>query len=119
MRKRLRIVKSNDPAVVFDDLDSLRQETMPAVKTRRARTAETFARFPHRRALALRGRVGADGWCHPGTPAPRSWGSGTETPSERMFNGSKGCYLSSSPLWYRSSQATGGRDHGAHAPHPF
>ena len=35
---------------------------MPAVATKRARTSETFARFPHERALGLRGRIGADGW---------------------------------------------------------
>jgi len=61
MRKKFRVVKSNDPGAVFDDLDALRA-AMPAVATKRARTSETFARFPHERALGLRGRIGADGW---------------------------------------------------------
>jgi DNA-binding transcriptional ArsR family regulator len=60
MRRRLRVVKSNDPAAVFDDLDALR-EAMPAVATKRARTTETFARIPHGRAAALRD-IGGIGW---------------------------------------------------------
>jgi hypothetical protein len=61
MRRRFRVVRSNDPAAVFDDLDALRQE-LPAVATKRARVTETFARFPHERALALRGRITSNGW---------------------------------------------------------
>jgi hypothetical protein len=61
VRRRFRIAKSNDPAAVFDDLEALRQE-MPAVATRRARVTETFARFPHERALALRGHISGNGW---------------------------------------------------------
>lgn len=60
MRKRLRVVKTGDPAAVFDDLDALR-EAMPAVATKRARTTETFARIPHDRAAALR-YIGGIGW---------------------------------------------------------
>ena len=60
MRRKFRVVKSNDPAAVFDDLDALR--TMPPVPTERARMTETFARFPHERALALCGRIDANGW---------------------------------------------------------
>jgi DNA-binding transcriptional ArsR family regulator len=61
MPRKFRVVKTNDPAVVFDDLDALR-EVMPAVATKRARSTETFARFPHERTLGLRGRIGADAW---------------------------------------------------------
>jgi hypothetical protein len=61
MRRKFRVVKTNDPGAVFDDLDALRQE-MPAVATKRARTTETFARFPHERALALRDRISGNGW---------------------------------------------------------
>jgi len=60
-KQRFRVVKSNDPTAVFDDLDALR-EAMPAVATKRTRSAETFARFPHERALALRGRIRANAW---------------------------------------------------------
>jgi hypothetical protein len=60
MRKRLRVVKSNDPAAVFDDLEALR-EAMPPVATKRARTTETFARIPHDRAPALRA-IDGNGW---------------------------------------------------------
>jgi hypothetical protein len=61
MVRKFRVVKTNDPAAVFDDLDALRRE-MPAVATKRARTVETFARFPHERALALQGQISAAGW---------------------------------------------------------
>jgi hypothetical protein len=60
-RRRFRVVKTNDPVAVFDDIDALR-EAMPTVATRRARSSETFARFPHEKALALRGQIGSDGW---------------------------------------------------------
>jgi hypothetical protein len=60
MPRKFRVVKTNDPAAVFDDLDALR-EAIPAVATKRARITETFARFPHERALALHDINGA-GW---------------------------------------------------------
>src|SRR6516165_11658759 len=60
MRRKFRLVKSNDPGAVFDDIDALR-EAMPAVATKRARTSETFARIPHDRAAALRD-IGGVGW---------------------------------------------------------
>lgn len=60
MGRKLRVVKSNDPAAVFDDLGALR-EAMPPVATKRARTTETFARIPHDRAAALRD-IGGRGW---------------------------------------------------------
>jgi hypothetical protein len=58
--RRFRVVKTKNPADVFDDLDALR--AMPPVFPKRARATETFARFPHEKALALRGRIGADAW---------------------------------------------------------
>jgi hypothetical protein len=61
MRRRFRVVKTNDPAAVFDDLDALRQE-MPAAATKRARSAETFARIPHGRAQALWPHISSAGW---------------------------------------------------------
>ena len=60
MPRKFRVVKTNDPATVFDDLDALRQE-MPAVATKRERSTETFARIPHDRAAAMRG-IGGVGW---------------------------------------------------------
>jgi hypothetical protein len=67
MRRRLHLVGNNDPTnqgaqTVFDDLDSLRRTTLSVVSTRRARSTETFARFPHERALALCGQIDANGW---------------------------------------------------------
>jgi hypothetical protein len=61
MPRKFRVVKTNDPATVFDDVDALR-EAMPAIATKRARSAETFARFPHERALALPLSVSNIGW---------------------------------------------------------
>ena len=60
VRRRFHVVKTNDPAAVFDDIDALR-EAMPAVATKRPRTSETFARIPHDRAAALRD-IGGVGW---------------------------------------------------------
>jgi hypothetical protein len=68
-RSRLRLVSPHDPANVFDDLDALRRaQTAPAAsaeptfpKQRRQRSIETFARFPHERALTLHAINGA-GW---------------------------------------------------------
>ena len=58
-RGRLRLVSSHDPVDVFNDLDALRQaQAAPAGPAfqgqRRQRIAETFARIPHDRGLALR-----------------------------------------------------------------
>jgi hypothetical protein len=58
--RKFRVVSSNDPTTVFDDLDALRQ--LPAVATRRERTTETFARIPHDRALALYRQLGGPEW---------------------------------------------------------
>ena len=57
-RNRLRLVRSDDPAGVFDDLDALRgAQAAPAAPAfqgqRRQRSAETFARIPHDRARRL------------------------------------------------------------------
>jgi hypothetical protein len=60
MGRKFRVVRTNDPAAVFDDLDTLR-EAMPAVAPKRARTTETFARIPHDRAAAMRDISGV-GW---------------------------------------------------------
>jgi hypothetical protein len=59
--RKFHVVKTKDPAAVFDDLDALR-EAMPAVATKRARTAETFARIPHERAQALWSHISSPGW---------------------------------------------------------
>jgi hypothetical protein len=55
------MMKTVDPAAVFDDIDALR-EAIPAVAAKRARSAETFARFPHERALALPASISNAGW---------------------------------------------------------
>lgn len=60
MSRKFRVVKTNDPAAVFDDLAALR-ETMPAMATKRARATETFARIPHDQAAAMR-NIGGIGW---------------------------------------------------------
>jgi hypothetical protein len=60
MPRKFRVVKTNDPAAVFDDLDALR-EAMPAVGRKRAPATETFARIPHDRAAAMRD-IGGIGW---------------------------------------------------------
>jgi hypothetical protein len=49
-----------DPGGVFDDLDTLSKEQQGG--SRRARTKETFARFPHDRAAALYGRIHSAAW---------------------------------------------------------
>ena len=61
MVRKFRVVKFDDPTVVFDDIDALRG-AMPAVASKRTRTTETFARFPHDRAVALHGQISAAGW---------------------------------------------------------
>src|SRR5262245_5533864 len=60
MPRKFRVLRTDDPAAIFDDLDELRQE-MPGVATKRARSAETFARIPHDQAAALR-NIGGIGW---------------------------------------------------------
>jgi hypothetical protein len=62
-------VSSHDPASVFDDLGALRRAQKtgapaePAFRAqRRQRSAETFARIPHDRGLALYRRVGGPAW---------------------------------------------------------
>jgi hypothetical protein len=61
MVRKFRVMK-NDPSDVFDDLDALRAG-MPAVTTdKRTRTTETFARFPHDRALAMPTNISNAGW---------------------------------------------------------
>ena len=61
---RLRLVGKGDPTSVFDDLDALRKSSdssTPALRHKH-RTTETFARFPHDRALELYGRIGGPAW---------------------------------------------------------
>ena len=52
-KRRLRLVSTNDPADVFNDLDRLRAEQHTPTPQKRARSTETFARIPHDRALEL------------------------------------------------------------------
>jgi hypothetical protein len=53
MRRRVRLVSSNDPANIFDDLDQLRAYQSDAGPRRRQRSMETFARIPHDKAIGL------------------------------------------------------------------
>ena len=46
MPSKFRVVRTNDPAALFDDLDALR-EAMPPGPRKRPRTTETFARIPY------------------------------------------------------------------------
>jgi hypothetical protein len=65
MRRKFRIVGSEDPVDVFDDLDALRQaQTAPqTAPQRRAQLRETFARIPHDRAIELaRHNIGGPAW---------------------------------------------------------
>ena len=61
-RPRLRLIGSPDPADIFNDLTALRQEQRTPGPERRQRTTETFARFPHDRALALYRHIGGPAW---------------------------------------------------------
>ena len=62
-RPKLRLVGSSSPADVFDDLAALRQEQRtPRITQRRPRLTETFARFPHDRALELYRHIGGPAW---------------------------------------------------------
>jgi hypothetical protein len=59
-RAKLHLV-GQSPTDVFDDLDKLRTEM--AAPMRRSRSAETFARIPHDRALELmRHNIGGPAW---------------------------------------------------------
>lgn len=53
-RPKLRLVGTDDPTDVFDDLAALRQEQQGPGPQRRARLTETFARIPHDKGLALK-----------------------------------------------------------------
>jgi hypothetical protein len=58
---KLRLVSSSGPANVFDDVEALRQ--LAPVSTKRARSAEFFARIPHDRGYALgRQKLGGAAW---------------------------------------------------------
>jgi len=60
-RKPKLYLVGQDPADVFDDLAKLRAEM--GAPLRRARTAETFARIPHDKGLALcRHKLGPAAW---------------------------------------------------------
>jgi hypothetical protein len=60
-RSHLRLIGS-DPAEIFNDLDQLRQDQR-APPRRRPRSAETFARIPHDKALQLyRQKISPAGW---------------------------------------------------------
>lgn len=61
MQRKLRLVGSHDPTDIFKDLDALRAQNKSAPK-RRERCAETFARIPHDRALALYQHIGGAPW---------------------------------------------------------
>jgi hypothetical protein len=61
MRRNLHIV-GTDPGEVFDDLAALREAQNAAKGSRRTKARETFARFPHDRALALYRRIGGAPW---------------------------------------------------------
>src|SRR5262245_2410164 len=62
MRRRAKLhLVGQDTADVFNDLDQRRAPM--AVLQRRAKTAETFARIPHNKGLALyRSRIGRGAW---------------------------------------------------------
>ena len=57
--KNLRLVSSNDPTSIFDDLEALREQSkVVTTHSRRRRSTETFARVPHDHALALYRHIG-------------------------------------------------------------
>ena len=64
MRRRLRLVSSHDPADIFNDLERLQREQRGELPSqRRAKATETFARFPHDKALALcKHRLSSSAW---------------------------------------------------------
>jgi hypothetical protein len=54
MRRKFRVVGSENPTDVFNDLKKLRQEQAnPPADWRRSKLKETFARIPHDRVQAL------------------------------------------------------------------
>jgi hypothetical protein len=60
-RAKLYLV-GQDPADIFDNLDKLKSD-LASPPERRTQTTETFARFPHDRALALyKYRLGPAAW---------------------------------------------------------
>ena len=63
-RPNPRLIGSTSPSDVFNDLATLRQESVHAKGSpqRRQRITETFARFPHDRALALYPHIGGPAW---------------------------------------------------------
>jgi GTP-sensing pleiotropic transcriptional regulator CodY len=60
MVRKFQVVRTADPALVFDDLDTL-QQVASSPRSKRMRTAETFARIPHNRAVVMRD-IGGIGW---------------------------------------------------------
>jgi hypothetical protein len=63
VRRLFRVVGSENPTDVFDDLDALRREQAARTPQRRQPLKETFARIPHDRAHALaRYRIGGPAW---------------------------------------------------------
>jgi hypothetical protein len=56
VKRKLRLVGSNDPTDIFDDLERLRARTPGPGPSKREPATETFARIPHDRALELYGK---------------------------------------------------------------
>jgi hypothetical protein len=61
-RRHLRLVSDKEPTDAFDDLSQLEESQREPPRKLRKRSAETFARIPHDRALKLRGRLSGDAW---------------------------------------------------------
>jgi hypothetical protein len=59
--RKFHVVKTKDPAAVFDDLDALR-EAMPTAGSKRARSTALFARIPHERAQTWGPHISSAGW---------------------------------------------------------
>jgi hypothetical protein len=53
MRRKFRVVGSQNPTDVFNDLDALGRAQAAPIFTQKSRLKETFARIPHDRAHAL------------------------------------------------------------------
>jgi hypothetical protein len=63
MPRKFRVVGSENPEDVFDDLDALRREQAEPLTVRRKPLKETFARIPHDQAQALaRHNIGGPAW---------------------------------------------------------
>jgi hypothetical protein len=60
MRRKKFHVVGTDPTDIFDDLPGLREAQRGG--RRRTKSKETFARFPHDRALALYPQIGRAAW---------------------------------------------------------